>query len=167
LKHVIILNGAPGAGKGTFAGFFDKQSTLKISIVDSSKARASGFFGWDGEKDAAGRKLISDLYQAAMAYNTEPLHGILVQALDTQGATVIIDVRDFRVIERLRKIVMLAGLKCTTVLVERPGAQEAAEAEGLEADINTPDHKYGVRLANNGTVEEFWERVAPMFKELK
>jgi hypothetical protein len=138
-----------------------------MSIVDISKRLAVQDFGWNGHKDAAGRKLIFDLYQAAMAYDNAPLHGVLLPIFSTPCATIIIDVRDFQVIERLRKIVRLAGLKCTTVLVVRDEAQEAAELDGLEADINTADHKYDFRLANNGTLVEFKARAVAEFKELK
>ena len=67
MKKVFIINGAAGVGKDTFVEIakykiFIKTGlpTYNISSVDNVKTAAK-ILGWDGEKDARGRKFLSDL----------------------------------------------------------------------------------------------------------
>ena len=61
---VIAISGKARAGKDTFAGMLAKElssygaKVLIIHYADLLKFICKAYFGWDGEKDEAGRKLL-------------------------------------------------------------------------------------------------------------
>lgn len=159
MKHIIILNGAPESGKGVFVSFFNGATTVKLSIIDTTKDLAVALFGWNRVKDAAGRRLLSDLYEAAMAYNSAPLQDIARKAVATTVDRVLIDVRIPDAISRLNLIFKTMGIKCTTVLIEREAAKLAAIKDKLPADCLTHEYNYDIIIGNNGSVKVFEEAV--------
>ena len=163
MKHVILLNGAPRAGKGTFSAVFGDNVEVG-SIVTGTKGLAMAVFGWDGVKDAKGRKLLADLYLAAMAYNKGPLREAIALALSASNRIIIIDVRDPDVIAQLQAIFGMIGIKCTSVLIRRTVAEVAADMAGLPIDCGTGNGVYDMVLHNNGRIAEFAERVRRHFR---
>ena len=70
---IYVVNGAPGAGKTTFENTVEALSYNCdiISTIDPIKERAF-LFGWNGEKDAKGRKLLYNLKRAWVEYGDQP-----------------------------------------------------------------------------------------------
>ena len=64
---VVLISGKAGHGKDTFAGFLkdamerdEKRATI-IHYADLLKFICKQFFGWNGEKDEAGRTLLQQI----------------------------------------------------------------------------------------------------------
>ena len=76
-KVVLVINGKGGTGKDTcIDSLADKFNICNISSIDPVRKIAT-YFGYDGKKDAAGRKFLSDLKLAASAYNNFPTKYII------------------------------------------------------------------------------------------
>ena len=76
-KTVIIINGAGGAGKDTLCAIAARHyAVTSVSAVDRIKEIAR-FGGWDGVKDERGRKLLSDIKLAFIAYNDLPFASLM------------------------------------------------------------------------------------------
>lgn len=160
MKHVIILNGAPKAGKGEFSAMFGDRAVLG-SIINGVKHVARTLFEWDGIKDDSGRKLLYELYAASMEYNRGPLKDILSLSLERLDKIAIIDVRDPEVIATIKEVLLRVGVPRTTVLIRRDLAE--ADVSKLIIDSHTMDYGYDVVLTNNGTLEGFEEAVREKF----
>lgn len=165
MKHVIILNGAPRVGKGTFAKVF-KDIAGKGSIIDGIKQTAAAMFGWDGVKDAKGRKLLSDLYEASMAYDRGPFMATVAGVLLSPHDLNIMDVRDVKIIQDFKTVFGMLGVKCTAILIRRDEAEVDANKDGLPADCGTHSGGYNIEIYNNGSIEGFEDLIRKRFKEL-
>jgi dephospho-CoA kinase len=62
--------GFAGAGKDTAALALTKRNWVRVAFADRLKDLAINF-GWNGQKDDRGRKLLQDLGMAARAYNEQ------------------------------------------------------------------------------------------------
>lgn len=81
-KHIVIMNGSGGVGKDSFCNYCSVYAnTETISIVDKVK-NVAYVAGWNGEKDEASRKLLSDIKLAMEAYNNSPLNYVLDKCAD-------------------------------------------------------------------------------------
>ncbi len=77
---VILISGVMQNGKTTIANmlqeYFEFKSefpydTFRVSLAEPVKRIADEQFGWDGEKDEAGRKLLQDIASAGRAYDED------------------------------------------------------------------------------------------------
>lgn len=77
---IICVNGYARSGKDTFcdAVFYNRGLVYPYSTIDEIK-RLALQFGWDGKKDAKGRKLLSDLKDCLTEYNNFPTKYIIEQ----------------------------------------------------------------------------------------
>lgn len=164
MKHVIILNGAPRAGKGTFAKVF-KDIAGKGSIIDGVKQAAAALFGWDGVKDAKGRKLLSDLCDMSMGYDKGPFRATVGGVLLSSNDLNILGVRDVKIIQDFKTVFGMLGIKCTAVLIRRDDAEVDADKDGLSIDCNTHSGGYDIEVYNNGSIEGFEDLIRKRFKD--
>ena len=77
---ILIINGKGRVGKDTFCQFISEKKGLVYiySTVDKVKEYAK-LLGWDGNKDAKGRKFLSDIKDAMTEYNDGPHQYIVEQ----------------------------------------------------------------------------------------
>jgi len=76
-KAVIIINGRSGVGKDTLIEFAEAEFRVQnVSSIDRVKQIAQEA-GWDGVKDARGRKLLIDIKQALVDYDDLPMKFML------------------------------------------------------------------------------------------
>ena len=77
---IICVNGYARSGKDTFCNFafYHRGLVYTYSTIDEVKKLAKKI-GWDGEKDAKGRKFLSDLKDCLTEYNDLPNRYILKQ----------------------------------------------------------------------------------------
>ena len=164
---ILIVNGLPRSGKDTFceAAFYGRGLVYPISTIDRIKQIAL-FAGWSGEKDAKGRKLLSDIKDALTLYNDLPRNYVLdyirtkTEQLDNTfmvGSNDAIFLVQSREPEDIKRWKELNGAK--SLYISREDVQQVW---GNHADDNAADYGYDYYLTNNGTIFE-WEQKAVEF----
>lgn len=158
--RVVIVNGRPGCGKTTFEEMcMDMLGLLYCksrSSIDKIKEIAKEG-GWDGKKDAASRKLLSDLKRIFTEYNDLPTQDIIqflrgweseLEMYDVGGINhvLFVDVREPENIEKLKK-----KLKAVTVLIRRPGDDDIDTSN--DSDLSVFNYHYDCTIFNTGDLE--------------
>ena len=158
--RVVIVNGKPGSGKTTFedmcAEIVGDAYCNKRSTVDKVKEIAK-IGGWNGVKDAAARKLLSDLKDIFTEYNNMPMNDILkyVSGWETDLAyygvgnhphILFVDDREPEHIEKLKNM-----LNATTLLIRRPGDEDVETSN--HADKNVFEYEYDWTINNDGDLD--------------
>ena len=162
--RVVIVNGRPGVGKTTFEdicgeivgnAYYNKRST-----VDKIKEIAKEG-GWNGVKDASGRKLLSDLKDIFTEYNNMPMNDILLYLKGWEDDLayynvgyhphiLFVDDREPEHIEKLKNT-----LNATTLLIRRPGDEDIGASN--HADENVFDYEYDWIINNDGDLTDLYE----------
>lgn len=158
---ILIVNGPPRSGKDLFCKAIcnKKGFVYHYSTIDEVKKLAY-HLGWDGEKDEAGRKFLSDLKDALTAYNDLPRNFVLQQIqkqieennkesyLISDHALFLVQSREPADIDRWVKENNAKSLCIYRYDLLRPW--------GNHADDNIGQYHYDYYLHNGGTIEE-WE----------
>jgi hypothetical protein len=71
MTPIIGLVGPAGSGKDTAAEVFFRAGYERVAFADPIKGIAVQYFGWNGQKDDRGRKLLQDIGMAGRAYDPE------------------------------------------------------------------------------------------------
>lgn len=155
---IMILNGKGECGKDTFIELLRKYTSVyHWSSIDTIKDIAINYFDWDGKKDLAGRKMLSDLKLAAVAYNDMPHTEFKnkVQIAEGIGAKLMVAViRDIPEIIKALEDPDLNEYEIKTVLIQRNGLPNKL---GNSADDNVDFFIYDYYIDNNSTIEELEE----------
>lgn len=168
--NLLIINGAPRSGKDLFisnvlqllgrVGFIGDR----YSSIDYIKKVALESFAWDGEKDAAGRKLLSDLKDASSAYNDLPadlIHAELARrAVFAKPFTLFCCMREISEIEKMVKRYQNSNVLVSTVYVQRDTAVKEAMAllnTGDQAALSQQAYNYDYVIYNNKSLRDFKE----------
>ena len=142
---VIVINGPPESGKDTFVKYvraFASVEVFNFSTVDRIKQLARHYFGWDGIKDAAGRRLLSDLKDASTRYNNGPFFSVAEQLKDTGPRSIcFVHVREP---EEIQKFKDYYGRACSTIFIDRLVDTE----HGNHADDNVRNFLYDITVDN-------------------
>jgi CO dehydrogenase nickel-insertion accessory protein CooC1 len=152
-KRSIIINGAGGVGKNSFVAFvaehLKKQygiDCFDISSVDEIK-RIAIQLGWDGVKDYAGRKFLSDLKDFSTAYNNGPFNYMLNRFLNGPSGLYFFHIREPEEIEKFKQTI-----PSKTMLVVRH-----IEQYNNHADDCVNDYKYDYLIPNYCNLERLKE----------
>lgn len=143
---IFIVNGLPGSGKTTFEEIFSKyakvhgKKTKIVSTIDVIKEKAK-LIGWDGEKDAKGRKLLSDLKDILTEYNDLSFKTVtnVVKMQKDNGITdfFFIDSREPEDIERLKK-----ELGAETILISRKILEKEKQSNHADTNVSLCEYDY-------------------------
>ena len=142
-------------GKDTFANILNEFiPTLKYSSIDKIKEIAS-LCGWDGGKSEKDRKFLSDLKVLISQYSNMPLESIINKTIEFLNndyyQVMLIDIREPEEIEKAKKI-----LKAKTILIKNDRIQMITSNM---ADANVFNYNYDFTIENNGTLEEFKDKI--------
>lgn len=142
-------------GKDTFANILNEFiPTLKYSSIDKIKEIAS-LCGWDGGKSEKDRKFLSDLKVLVSQYSNMPLESIINKTIEFLNndyyQVMLIDIREPEEIEKAKKI-----LKAKTILIKNDRVQMITSNM---ADANVFNYNYDFTIENNGTLEEFKDKI--------
>lgn len=155
---IMILNGKGECGKDTFIELLRKYTSVyHWSSIDTIKDIAINYFDWDGKKDLAGRKLLSDLKLAAVAYNDMPHTEFKnkVQIAEGIGAKLMVAViRDIPEIIKALEDPELNEYEIKTVLIQR---NEVNKTFNNSADDDVENFIYDYYISNNSTIKELEE----------
>ena len=167
---ILIVNGLPRSGKDTFceAAFYGRGLVYPISTIDRIKQIAL-FAGWSGEKDAKGRKLLSDIKDALTLYNDLPRNYVLdfirtkkelldnTYMIGSDDAVFLVQSREPADIKRWQEENGARALHISR--------ENTDQRWGNHADDNGWDYEYDYYLENNGTELE-WEEEAVRFIDM-
>lgn len=159
-KVVIIINGAGGVGKDTLCkAAREKYGIWNFSAIDPVK-RAAKRLGWNGEKDPASRKLLSDLKKISIEYNNGPtryLLGAYEDFLSGNGQGADIFFAHIREPEEIFKFKTAVEMWCPdqpvyTLLIRRPEVDE--KEYGNDSDNCVRSHEYDMTFYNVRPIEQ-------------
>lgn len=161
-KKIIIINGTGGSGKDTFVSFCkEEKNVLNISAVDKVKEAAQILVGWNGEKDDATRKLLSDLKKLSIEYNDYPTKYIKSMAdkfLESDDELMFIHIREIEEIEKTKKL-----LNAKTLLLTNPRV-ELITTNVSDANVN--EYNYDYYILNDGSLEDLKNKAKEFIEKL-
>lgn len=163
MKYVFIVNGYPHSGKTTFGTILgDYVSCQHISIIDPIKEIAKQV-GWDEKsKFERDRNFLSDLKDLIEEYSNYPFQQVIHHANefwnDDKLEVLLIDMRDPYDIERAVRI-----LSAKTIFIKSWRGYKASN----HADTCVEQYDYDFVIENNGTLEEFREKIHEFAEQLK
>ena len=164
--RVVLINGIGGSGKDTFVKFCQElletdslvNRCLNVSTVDYVKEIA-GYCGWNGEKDPASRKFLSDLKKTMTEWRDLPVMDVKAQLNrfsqicrwnGVEDTVAFVHCREPEEIARL-----VTELKATTLLVRRESAENVKQINDSDNNVLNYDYDYIVR--NEGTLDDLKE----------
>ena len=151
-KLVIVINGSAGVGKDTLCEFAASEyKTMNVSSITPilSIARA---YGWDGVKDAKGRKLLAQLKKAFTDYNDYPLQYLCdkySEFVKNDDKIMFVHIREGSAIKKFRDRV---DLPCVTLLVHRNAVD--CKVWGNASDDSVEDFDYDYHYGNECPLSE-------------
>lgn len=147
----IGLIGLAGSGKDTAAKALIKLGYRRLAFADELKSLAF-YFGWDGEKNEAGRTLLQELGMAARRYNAR----FWIQYLNKQIVReqlkepfVFTDVRFQNEVDYIRS---KDGI---IVRIVRPGQI----AENHESELKQSEVAADIEIVNDGSIEDLHNKI--------
>ena len=159
---IYVVNGYPGSGKTTFERMACKKlgdgRGFIYSTIHPIKELAQKI-SWDGTKDAAGRRLLSDLKQAMNRYCNYTMETLeeTINAIEMgckealiQNPVVFIDSREPDEIAAIKKL-----YNATTILIVRDKPKELSN----KSDSNVNKYHYDYAIINKAGLKEFDEAV--------
>ena len=150
------------SGKDTFAVMMNEIiPTKKYSSIDYIKEIAKQC-GWNGQKDEKSRKFLSDLKVLTILYNDLPFKKIQEEIIkfnaDKIHNVLLIDIREPNEIKRLCET--YGTIK--TILIRRNSVKNITSNM---ADAGVFNYKYNFVIDNNGTLDEFKNKIEKFVKE--
>ena len=154
-KQIFITNGMARCGKDTFATFLNGYiPTLKYSSIDKVKEIAK-LCGWSGGKTEKDRKFLSDLKVLTTEYSNMPFKAIEEEVdkfkADEKHLVMLIDIREPEEIEKAKK-----AFDAKTILIEN---KRVKIIDSNMADANVFNYTYDFIIQNNGTLDEFNDKI--------
>ena len=155
---IICVNGYARSGKDSFcdAAFYNRGLVYPFSTIDEVK-RLARQFGWDGKKDAKGRKLLSDLKDCLTEYNNFPTKHIIEQIkvrLDIiqegeiyDNVIFLVQMREPKEIEYWKE-----NYGAKALLITRPNSEKEW---GNHADDEVLNASYDYVLENTSDLEDW------------
>ena len=169
---IIMVTGKAGSGKDTFyrlATLFRAGSLVvsRFAFADSVKSVARSL-GWDGRKDAKGRKLLQDVGAVGRAYDKDIWVNDVLNTIEELNRDVIPIITDLRFANEYT--VIRDTLKEPIYVVKIVGRQsdlgnnanDVSEAGLTEEELGT---KF-ITIDNSGTMEEFEANVYKALEEM-
>lgn len=167
---VICISGQAGAGKDTSAYMMKKElemqgyKVLVTHYADLLKSMCQSLFGWDGQKDEAGRYLLQYI-GTDVVRKQEPdfwvdyVSKVLTLFPDTWDYVLIPDTRFPNEIERLKE----SGFEVIHVHIARPSGNNLTDRQRKhpsETALNNviPD----MTIENDGSIDDLRRRVAEL-----
>ena len=168
-RNVTIIGvvGLAGSGKNTVAEMLRQagETVTTISFAARLKWVAKHEFGWDGKKDARGRKLLQEVGEAARKYS--PLHWVrclegdyTVYRAASQSLFVVTDVRFKNEAKWIREH---GGVIWR---VERDGAGLKGELGKDASETEQASIKADLVLQNNADLHSFGDEVVLAYRDL-
>ena len=149
-KVLIIINGYSGVGKDTFADKAIREfesngiAASKFSSIDNVKS-AMTLLGWNGERNAVSRQIMSDLKDMSTSKWNGPMRSMELYIKNSESRVIFLAIREP---EEIGKFVdQFPGTK--TLLIEKKGVSQYHN----HADQGIRAYPYDEIIYNNSTLE--------------
>jgi len=166
---VLIINGAPRAGKDTFIEILKKDNFVyDLSSIDWVKTQATAL-GWRGEKNAKGRAFLSTIKDACTAYNDMPFKSIIHGLLTAKSYNVDLFctcIREPSEIQKLQDWCDENNQLCCSVWIRNTKAELIASTLKNTGDSQYMNYNYHYQIQNNSKIRDFRERVVEFIEWL-
>ena len=156
MKTLILISGKAGSGKDTFARFLPDYKLYSFA----GKVKEIAFkMGWNGYKDARGRKFLQDIGTLAREYDeavwVKKLCNILANNGNYPEKVAITDCRYPNEIEHMEKWAKHNGYTIATVRMERKNECNLTdEAKTHSSETALDDYTFQHVIINNVSLEE-------------
>ena len=158
---ILTISGPPRSGKDLFCqAVCNKRGYVyNYSTIDEVKKLAR-YLGWNGEKDEAGRKFLSDLKDAMTAYNDLPRKYVIqqiekqIEKINKESNLILEDtifLIQSREPEDIKRWVKENNAKSLCIY-----RYDLLKTWGNHADDDVTKYNYDYYLHNNSTIED-WE----------
>ncbi len=167
MKQIIVMNGKGGVGKDTLCdGAAERYQTMNVSSIDPIKAIARQN-GWDGGKDDASRRFLSELKRVFTEYNDLPTRYLKekVQAfLEGDYELLFVHIRES---SEIRKFVeAVKPVPCVTILIRR-AAVDVGHVYGNRSDDDVENYNYDHIFHNDLPIEESSAQFVALLESLE
>lgn len=172
--RVILISGSAQNGKDSTAFMMkellekQKKKVLIIHYADNLKLFAKNYFGWSGQKDLEGRKLLQWLGTDVIRKNYEDTWVDMIVALLKGIKTlydyiIIPDVRFPNEVDKMRD-----NFDCITVRVIRPNFDNGLteEQKNHSSEVALKDYPMEYELINDGDLEKLLETTKTFLKNI-
>lgn len=169
---IIMINGKKGSGKDTLADlimcYLIKHGVKvgKIPNAEYVKTIATTMYGWDGNKDAKGRKLLIDITNAGYNYENHFFERITYyKALNNKLDVLIIP--DWRYQSTYRYLRDKETGNVHTIRVSRK--ETTKDNPLLDNDISETGldkFPFDLYILNNGSIDELDRKIEPLLRQL-
>ena len=139
-------------------------------FADFLKYICSEYFGWDGKKDATGRKLLQTIGTSVFRKNnptcwTDMAYAFIKGLGDVVDYVIIADVRFKQEANWIRD----SFENSTIIRVNRPGYDNGTteEAKRHISEVDLDDYKFDEVFLNEGTLEEYKEKAKAYYEKIK
>jgi polyphosphate kinase 2 (PPK2 family) len=150
VKVVIIINGAGGAGKDTLCEYVSAHlNSVNVSSITPIKDIA-GSYGWNGEKDEASRKFLSDLKRTFIDFNNLPTEYLLTEYADFMNGPAVVFFAHVREPSEIDKFKERIQSPCVTLLIRR----SENKSWGNDSDDDVENYSYDYYFDNDKALDE-------------
>lgn len=164
----VAIGGRMQVGKTTAAmHLVERHGFERLALADPIKDIARREFGWDGAKDARGRRLLQEVGDVGRNYAPDVwLERLAVRVAAAPAARLVVD--DLRLAPEAE---FLRGLGFATALVVRPPelvpAQPGADSGRHATETGLDAARLDREIDNGGTFEELYARLDDWVAELE
>lgn len=160
MSKVIVINGSGGVGKSSFISLCHEiePRVIETSAVDFVKEIALQA-GWDGTKDEAGRKFLSELKDAMERYHDIPNTKVDEFIQSHPDSIIFVNAREPHNVQRY-----VDKYGAVTVMVINPNA---TQVQGNHADEGVYEYIYDYYIENSGDLEMLKESAKNFLDILK
>ena len=179
---VVLISGLAGSGKTTLANLLKEQldaikdlRIVRMSLAFPIKFVAKLAFGWDGEKDERGRKLLQCLGKVGRDYNIDKWCELLLKTLDKSDEMfppnfVLID--DWRFPNEFKFFSENHTLDTVGIRIfGRGGLTNSLAEDGSETSLpeweDSSLEYYNFGADNSGTIEDLETKIGEIVESLK
>ena len=160
MSKIIVINGSGTVGKSTFISLCHEidPRVIETSTVDFVKEIALQA-GWDGVKDEAGRRFLSELKDAMEHYHDIPNTKVDEFIQSHPDSIIFVNTREPHNVQHY-----VDKYSAVTVMVINPNA---AQVQGNHADEGVYEYIYDYYIENNGNLEMLKESAKNFLDILK
>jgi hypothetical protein len=153
VRHIGLI-GLAGSGKDTAAKALIELGYFRMAFADELKDLAFDF-GWNGEKDEAGRRLLQELGMAARRYSPNIWIQHIAWRIAPNGPPVVFT--DVRFQNEANFVRHKGGI---IVRIVRPGIISGNH----ESELKQADIPADIEIVNDGTIEDLHNKIRNLIK---